>query len=340
MGFQKMSYLGVTKQGLLSGFRTMVQLTKIIFPITVLLTILQHTPLLTMLASYLAPFMHVLGLSGEAAFVLVLGNVLNLYAAIGAMLTMSFTVKQVFILAIMLGFSHNLLVETTVARYLGMSPWLSALLRLSLAVGAAFIIHHVWIGPSPLAPYVLQGETMNAAAAADIGGDSAFRYIHDGQSLLAAFIEGVTVGASGLWKIAMIVMPLMFAIEWAKAMGVVDVLSRGLSPVLRLLGVREELSIIFLAGLFFGLAFGAGMIMESARERSYPRRDLVLLGVFLSASHAVVEDTLIFVPLGIPVIWLFLLRTMTAVLLTVILARLWRAPVTHHASQMAMDQSS
>lgn len=340
VGDQKLSYIRVTQQGLYSGLRTMLQLTKIIFPITVILTILQHTPLLNILASYLAPLMHGIGLSGEAALVLVLGNILNLYAAIGAMLTMSFTVKEVFILAIMLGFSHNLFVETTVARYLGMAPWMSALLRLSLAISAAFLIHHIWVGPSPLASYVLQDETVNAAVTAGVDANLSSTTIVDVRSFLIALIDGATVGVMGLWKIAIIVMPLMLVIEWAKALGVVTHLSRGLAPVLRFLGVREELSIIFLAGLFFGLAFGAGMIMESARERTYPRRDLILLGVFLSASHAVVEDTLIFVPLGIPVFWLFVLRTLTAILLTVILARLWRTPAFEHASQMAVDRSS
>lgn len=57
------------------------------------------------LIDFVAPFMKWLGLSGDAAVPLVLGNLLGLYAAIGAMLTIEFTVKEVLILAIMLSFA-------------------------------------------------------------------------------------------------------------------------------------------------------------------------------------------------------------------------------------------
>ena len=51
--------------------------------------------------------MSIFGLSGDAAIPLVLGNFLNLYAAIGAILTLDLTVKEVFIIAVMLSFSHD-----------------------------------------------------------------------------------------------------------------------------------------------------------------------------------------------------------------------------------------
>jgi hypothetical protein len=44
---------------------------------------------------------------GEAAIPLVLANLLNLYAGIGAILSLELTIKEVFILAIMMSFSHH-----------------------------------------------------------------------------------------------------------------------------------------------------------------------------------------------------------------------------------------
>jgi hypothetical protein len=49
--------------------------------------------------------------------------------------------------------------------------------------------------------------------------------------------------------------------------------------------------------------------------------------LFLCACHAVVEDTLIFIPLGINVLPLLGIRLAVAVALTVIIATLWRKPV-------------
>ena len=76
-------------------------------------------------------------------------------------------------------------------------------------------------------------------------------------------------------------------------------------------------------GLTFGLAFGAGIIMEQAREQKFTRREITLIILFLSACHAVVEDTLIFVPLSINVLPLLLIRLTVAVVLVVAVARLW-----------------
>ena len=68
--------------------------------------------------------------------VLVVGNALNLYAAIGAMKALSLTHAQVTILALMLSFSHNLFVETALCRKLGLSIPLVVGVRLLMAVAA------------------------------------------------------------------------------------------------------------------------------------------------------------------------------------------------------------
>lgn len=92
------------QNGLMQGLKTTWTLGKIIFPITVLITILQHTPILPWIINLVAPFMGLFGLSGDAAIPLVLGNALNLYAAIAGVLSLEMTVKEVFIIAVMLSF--------------------------------------------------------------------------------------------------------------------------------------------------------------------------------------------------------------------------------------------
>jgi hypothetical protein len=43
----------------------------------------------------------------------------------------------------------------------------------------------------------------------------------------------------------------------------------------------------------------------------------------LVACHAVIEDTLIFAPLGVPILYLLLIRLITAFVLTIIVAYIW-----------------
>jgi len=78
------------------------------------------------------------------------------------------------------------------------------------------------------------------------------------------------------------------------------------------------------AGLFFGLAYGAGVMIQAVKEDGVSQKDLTLAFIFLVACHAVVEDTLIFVPLGIPVWPLFLIRLGVAIILTLIVGTVWK----------------
>jgi hypothetical protein len=77
------------------------------------------------------------------------------------------------------------------------------------------------------------------------------------------------------------------------------------------------------AGLVFGLAYGAGVMIQAVKEDGVSKKDATLAFIFLVACHAVVEDTLIFIPLGIPVLPLLLVRLVTAVLLTWLVAAVW-----------------
>src|SRR5690625_7344197 len=138
-----------------SGLETTWTLGKIIFPITLIVTILQYTPVLPLIISWIEPLMGLIGLSGEAAVPLVLANVLNLYAGIGAIVSFDFTVKEVFIMAMMMSFSHNLLVESALASRVGVNWWFISGLRIALAILAAIFINLLWPSGSEMAQYGL-----------------------------------------------------------------------------------------------------------------------------------------------------------------------------------------
>ena len=125
------------KKGLLSGLHTTWTLGKVIFPVTLIMTVLQFTPVLPWIIDLIAPLMNLIGLPGDAAIPLVLGNFLNLYAAIAGVLTLDLTVKEVFIIAMMLSFSHNLFIESGVAMKTGVKLWIILTVRIGLALVSA-----------------------------------------------------------------------------------------------------------------------------------------------------------------------------------------------------------
>lgn len=120
--------------GLAAGLQTTWTLGKVIFPVTLLVTLLQHTPVMDWLVRLITPVMGLFGLSGEAAIPLVLGNMLNLYAGIAGILTLDLSVKEVFTLAVMLSFCHNLIIESTVAAKVGIRIGVILAVRIGLAL--------------------------------------------------------------------------------------------------------------------------------------------------------------------------------------------------------------
>ena len=128
------------RRGFMSGLNITLELSRILVPIYFIVTFLKHTPIIDWISILFAPLMGLFGLPGEAAIVLVMGNVVNLYAAIGAMASLALSIKEITILAIMLSFCHSLLVETVLAKKIGLSAVKVIAVRVALAVvsGIAF----------------------------------------------------------------------------------------------------------------------------------------------------------------------------------------------------------
>lgn len=300
--------MNTIKKGLAVGLKTTWILGKIIFPITLIVTLLQYTPVLPWIVDLIEPFMGVLGLSGDAAIPLVLGNFLNLYAAIGAILTMELTVKEVFILAIMTSFAHNLIIESTVAAKVGVKLWVVVSVRVVLAIASGIFINLVWHGGNEIAQYGLVSNTANEQI-------SGFGPI---------LLQGLEKASLGILQLAMIVIPLMIMIQFLKDFKLIDRFSHLMAPFLKLLGMKENTSTTLAAGIVFGLAYGAGVMIQAAKEDGVSKKDLYLALLFLVSCHAIIEDTLLFAPLGIPIWPLLLIRLIVAILLTVTVAFIWK----------------
>lgn len=295
-----------SKRGLMAGLKTTWTLGKVIFPVTLIVALLQHTPVLPWVIKLITPLMNLIGLSGDAAIPLVLGNFLNLYAGIGAILTLDLTVKEVFIIAVMLSFSHNMLIETGVALKVGVKLWVVLAVRIGLALLSAIVINLVWQGGTEMAKYGFIPAKEEQATGA-----------------LPILLDALQTALLGIIQLALIVIPLMIIIQILKDKQWLAVFSRWMAPVTRALGMKENTSTTLAAGLLIGLAYGAGVMIQAVEEDGVSKKDVTIAFIFLVACHAVVEDTLIFVPLGIPVLPLLLIRLFVAIILTLVVAMIW-----------------
>ncbi len=297
---------GILKRGLQQGLHVTWTLGKVIFPITLFVTILQYTPVLPWVIDLLSPVMGLIGLSGEAAVPLVLGNALNLFAGIAAIISFDFTVKEVFIMAVMLSFCHNLFIESTVASKVGVSGLLISAIRMVLALVAAVTINLVWSGGSELASY-----GMIASQEAEL------------TSWGMIITAGLKKAFGTIFQLAVIVIVLMIIMQFLREKGFLLILSNRLEPVTKLLGMSRNTSMTLVTGLTIGLAYGAGLMIHAVQEEGVSKKDMYLAMLFLVSCHAVVEDTVVFIPLGIPVWPLLLIRLATAIILTITVAFIW-----------------
>ncbi len=87
------------KRELSKGLGTTWKLAKVIVPVYLVVTFLKYTPVMGWVAGLFAPVMHFFGLPGEASLVLVLGKLLNLYAAIGAISSLELSGREITIIA-------------------------------------------------------------------------------------------------------------------------------------------------------------------------------------------------------------------------------------------------
>lgn len=124
-------------RGLRAGLGTFWSLARAMVPAYLLALVLQELGVIDLLARVAAPVTDLVGLPGEAAVPLVVGYVLNIYAAVGAMQALDLSAQQVTVLALAVLIGHNLLVEGAVLRRTGMSGVAFGVLRAVGGLAAA-----------------------------------------------------------------------------------------------------------------------------------------------------------------------------------------------------------
>jgi len=126
------------KQGFMNGLKVTWELTKVVVPVYISVTILKYTPVLPWISKHMEPVMKLVGLPGEASLPLVLGYCVNIYAAIGAITPLNLNIKQITIIAAMLLLAHSLPMETAINKKTGVR--VTGLVVLRLLVGFAIAV--------------------------------------------------------------------------------------------------------------------------------------------------------------------------------------------------------
>ena len=123
-------------------------------------------------------------------------------------------------------------------------------------------------------------------------------------------------------RMALILIPILVTIEVARYYQLIEKVTVKIKGALKVLTLPEEAAFPMLAGIFFGIVFGAALIIEYSREGYLNKRDLLLIGIFISICHSVVEDTFVLAVFGANPVILLTTRLILAIVITRIAAYL------------------
>lgn len=134
--------------------------------------------------------------------------------------------------------------------------------------------------------------------------------------ILTLLAETVFSTLQSIARIALLLVPIMILIEIARHYRVIEKITGRIKGILQFLTLPEEAAFPLLGGIFFGIVLGSALIIDYAREGYLKKRDLLLIGIFLSISHSIVEDTFILAVFGANPLVILGTRTFLAIIIT------------------------
>lgn len=276
---------------------------KILIPVSFFTVLLEWSGWLDRIDFLLAPVMGFLSLPAAAALPILVGMLTGIYGGIAAMVMLPFSVEQMTLIAIFLLISHSLIQEGIIQGKSGMNPAAATAVRLIASVLT------VWAAAAFLQP---------DPALAGAGRSS----LDGGGPLWEVLTAWATESLLLSIKIFGIVMGLMILLGLLKSFRLIPHVVRVLTPGLRLLGLDQRVGILWLTAAVFGIGYGAAVIVEEAKEGQLTGPELTRLHVSIGINHSLVEDPVLFLPLGVGAFWLWIPRLVTAMAAVHILS-LW-----------------
>lgn len=259
--------------------RMSLWLFKIILPVSLLVRLLQYYGAIDYLAEFLHPLFNLIGLPGATAIVFITSIFLPLYAAIAVMTSLVMTLREATILAVMCLVAHNLIVECAVTKRTGSSFAGMMVLRISMAFVVAVFLNNIL--PTNNAPFMYTTQMVELT------------------SLNEVLMAWLTTSLTLIVTILLIVTALMILQRLLIEYELIDRLSKPLRPLMKVFGLPDNSPFLWIVGNVVGLAYGGAIMADMVEEGKMNLKDANTVNHHLAISHSLIEDTFLFVALGI-----------------------------------------
>jgi hypothetical protein len=271
-----------TSSVLIKSSKLFLELLKVLVPVTILVKILSEIGFVTILGKWLMPLMNLVGLPGEMGLVWATGLISSPYAAIFAYIAISETVPisiaQITVLSSMLLIAHNLIIEVSIGKKIGVSVRYQIVLRVLAAFAFGMILNFFY------QKFNLLTELPLSIWAKDDSSTSLLAWgLSSIKNYLTIFL--VMTGLIGLMRL----MEKTHLLEKLYSLS---------EPILKFFGMSKKAAPIAIIGMTLGLSVGGGLIIDEAKSGNLSKKDIFLVLTSMSLLHSLIEDTLIMTTIG------------------------------------------
>ena len=289
------------KNAVLSSFKptikTVIWLMKLMLPITLGVSILDFMGVIVIISDYTEPLFKLMGLTGEAAIVFITSALASIYAAIGVMAGFSFTLRDVTIMATMCLICHNLIIETKIQHKAG-SSW------------GYIIFIRIFFG-------LLSGYLLNIIIPQNIGGTLLMPAVAEkATTWMEVFIIWGKTILPLVGKVLLFVSLLNILQGILKEFNLINKLLAPLKPFMYIMGLPHSTTFLWIIANTLGLAYGGLVMSKELSKGEISSKDAHLLNTSIAINHSMLEDSLLFMALGVAVWWVLIPRLILAIFIT------------------------
>jgi hypothetical protein len=282
--------------GLKKGWDAFFWMVKILLPISLAVALLKWSGWLYKVDFVLNPVMNLLNLPSEAAFPILSGLFINIYAAIAILTVVPFSMGQMTLIAVFTLIAHSVIVETIIQHKSGINGFKIFIIRFLTAIVTVLLIS------------LFLGDTSQSV--------TGIAEIMEQETVLQALKTWGTDTGWLLLKILCIIMGIMITLECLRWLEWDRYLYGFFKPFMKILGLSERTVILWVTAVMFGLMYGSAVILEKSKEGGLTRSELERLHISIGINHSMVEDPALYMALGINVFWLLIPKLLMAMIAT------------------------
>jgi len=274
--------LQTLKELLRDALQTSGMLFKIIVPISIATRFLLQWGVVDQIGVLLGPVMELVGLPGPIGLVWATAMATNLYGGMVVFASIApgleLTVAQATVLTTMMLVAHALPVELRIAQKAGTRFRAMLLLRVGGALTLGWLLNTI---------YQLTGTLQQPN-----------RALWNPPPVDPSWSGWLLAETRNMFSIFLIILVLMALLKLLKAVGITDLMTKLLEPVLKLLGMGREAAPLTIIGMTLGIGYGGALLIREAQSGALSKRDVFASFAMLGLCHSLFEDTLVMLLLG------------------------------------------